>query len=135
MRTNFGVEVHRTSQPGQQKYRECEDHDRARNAERAAAQWENELREGIVDCRKVTWAQFRERYENEVLAELGRWTPTKKCKACSMPSKSIVGPNRLRDLTAERISLLQFKLRDSGAGRVARSRATWPLAGGIAVGR
>ena len=33
--------------------------------------------EGIADCRKVTWAQFRERYELEVLASLADGTDQK----------------------------------------------------------
>lgn len=61
---------------GRQKYRSAKTIIR-RDAERAAAQWENELREGIADCRKVTWAQFRERYELEVLASLADGTDQK----------------------------------------------------------
>jgi integrase len=96
---------------GKQKYRSAKTIVR-REAERAAAQWETELREGIVDCRKVTWSQFRQRYETEVLASLADATDQKVQGVFNAVEKH-VGPIRLRDLSAERISLLQFKLRDA----------------------
>lgn len=44
---------------------------RRRDAERTAAKWEAELREGRYHRQsRMTWAEFRERYEEEKLATL-----------------------------------------------------------------
>ncbi|MDA7980053.1 MAG: hypothetical protein MPJ50_14900 [Pirellulales bacterium] len=46
-----------------------------RAAERAAAKWEAELREGrYKPASKITWAEFRQRYEDEVLPSLAAKT-------------------------------------------------------------
>ncbi len=84
-----------------------------REAERAAAIWEAELQQGIVDCRKVTWAQFRERYETDVLATLATATESKVCGIFDSLEKHI-SPVWLRDVDANRLSTLQSKLRESG---------------------
>jgi hypothetical protein len=83
-----------------------------RDAERAAAVWERELRAGIVDCGKVTWVQFRERYENEVLASLAENTD-KKVQGVFNAVEKYLAPVRLRDVTADRLSYLQAKLREA----------------------
>jgi hypothetical protein len=83
-----------------------------RDAERAAAKWETQLREGVPDCGKVTWAYFRQRYEGEVLPSLADGTAGKVAAVFNAVEKH-VNPVRLRDLTSERLSYLQSKLRDA----------------------
>jgi integrase len=83
-----------------------------RDAERAAAKWENQLREGVPDCGKVTWQYFRQRYEGEVLPSLADGTAGKVSAVFNAVEKH-VAPVRLRDLTAERVSYLQSKLREA----------------------
>ena len=49
-----------------------------RDAERVAAKWEAELREGRYQRpTKTSWADFRDRYESDVLASLARSTDAK----------------------------------------------------------
>src|SRR5262245_16061769 len=84
-------------------------------AERVAAKWEAELREGRYhDVSKITWADFRERYENEVLESLADSTD-RKVSGVFNTVEQILKPARLRDLTATRLSAYQAKLRDRGA--------------------
>ena len=46
-----------------------------RKAERVAAKWEAELREGrYKPASKISWAEFRQRYEDEVLVSLAENT-------------------------------------------------------------
>ncbi len=87
---------------GKQKHRSAKTTNK-RDAERAAAQWENELLQGIVDCRKVTWAQFRERYENEVLPSLAAATD-QKVQGVFNAVEKYLAPIRLQDVTAEQVS-------------------------------
>ena len=102
-----------------------------REAERAAKAWEDELKAGLVDSRKVTWVYFRDRYENEVLASLAENTD-KKVQGVFNAVERHLAPVRLRDLTAERLSYLQAKLRETDRSddtikkrRSIPSRATW----------
>jgi integrase len=80
---------------------------------KAAGKWQEELKNGVVQSSSITWDDFRERYEDEVLASLADATGAKVQGVFNGVEKH-VGPKRLRDLSAERLSLLQFKLRDSG---------------------
>jgi len=97
---------------GKQKHKSAETTNK-RDAERAAAKWEAELLAGVVDCRKMTWQRFRERYENEVLASLAENTD-KKVQGVFNAVEKYLAPVRLRDVTSERLSHLQSKLRDEG---------------------
>ena len=97
---------------GKQKHKSAKTHLK-RDAERAAAKWENELREGIVDCGNVTWADFRERYENEVLASYAETTDLKAQGRMNALEKHLA-PRLLRDITSERLSHFQMKLRQDG---------------------
>ncbi len=85
---------------------------KAGEAQKAAGKWEDELRSGKYCGSKITWADFRRRYEDEVLASLAAATD-RKVSAIFDSVEKHVGPNRLRDLSSERLSLLQFKLRDA----------------------
>lgn len=81
------------------------------DAEKAAGKWEAELREGRYQVPlKMTWEQFQERYEKEVLSGL---SPRSQQQALIVfkKVKTILNPIRVRDLTAERISHFQAALR------------------------
>jgi integrase len=83
-----------------------------REAERAAAKWESELREGRYCGSRISWADFRKRYENEVLSGLADGTDAKACGVFNAIENHI-NPKRLRDLSAERLSAFQAKLREA----------------------
>ena len=83
------------------------------DAAKAAGRWEDELRTGKFCGSKISWADFRQRYEDEVLASLAPATDEKVSTIFNSLEKHIA-PNRLRDLTSDRLSLLQLKLRDAG---------------------
>ncbi len=109
-----------------------------RDAERAAAKWEAELREGRYCGSRITWADFRKRYEDEVLASLAVNTDA-KCGGVFNAIEKHIGPKRLRDLTAERLSGFQAKLREAKlaestiAGMLAHLRAAlqWAVRMGL----
>src|SRR5438105_3073030 len=61
---------------GKQKHKSAKTTKRT-EAVKAAGKWEEELRSGVVQSSKVTWAQFRERYESEVLNTLAPATDQK----------------------------------------------------------
>lgn len=83
-------------------------------AERAAAQWEADLREGrYKEPSKVSWEEFRERYETEVLPSLADSTEEKVCCVFNVVER-LLRPTRLRDLTADRLSYYQRRLREMG---------------------
>jgi integrase len=98
---------------------------RQSEAVKAAGKWEAELREGRYKalCR-MTWAEFREKYEAEVLPGLADGTG--ECKATVMNHlERAVTPQRVADLTTSRLSAFVAKLRADGmkdttlAGQVA----------------
>lgn len=83
-------------------------------ARKAAGKWEAELREGRYKSpSKVTWADFRERYETEVLPGLseGSWG---KVFATFNDIETHTPIERIMSLTPERISQWQQKLRSTG---------------------
>jgi len=85
-----------------------------KDAEKVAAKWEAELQEGRYKApSKVTWDEFRQRYEDEVLPGLAENT-LKKAFATFNAVERHVDPKLLSAVTAEAISTLQSKLRDAG---------------------
>jgi len=85
-----------------------------REAERIAAKWEAELQEGRYQSPlKMTWEEFRERYEQEVLEGLAVETD-RKVQGIFNSMEEILHPVRLRDLTSERLSYYQSQLRKLG---------------------
>ena len=85
-----------------------------KEAEKAAAQLEADLQaDRHHEPSKLTWTEFRERYENEVLASLAPGTDTKVFYLFNRLER-ILSPQRLRDVTAERLSFFQAELRGSG---------------------
>lgn len=85
-----------------------------RDAERTAAKWEAELREGRYrDPIKTTWEEFRDRYEVEVVPGLAPKTGIMVATVFNAVER-IVSPLRLSDLTASRLSQFQSHLRSGG---------------------
>lgn len=85
-----------------------------REAERAAAKWEAELREGRykAPCR-MTWADFRERYETEVIPGLAESTGDRRASTLNYLERTI-NPQRVAELTTARLSEFISKLREGG---------------------
>ncbi len=85
-----------------------------RLAERAAESHEKALIEsGGALPGRINWEDFRERYEREHLESLAENTYIKACVAFGK-IETILRPLKLSDLTAQRLSYFQSKLRDSG---------------------
>src|SRR5260370_20492897 len=82
-----------------------------KEATKAAGKWEDELRDGRYKSPlRVTWAEFRERYEQEVLPGLAESTDLKVAGVFEAVER-IVKPGKLAALTAERISYFVKVLR------------------------
>jgi integrase len=85
-----------------------------RDAERVAAKWEAELQEGrYLRPSKIAWCDFRARYEAEVLPGLAKRTEEKVWSVFNSID-GVVSPQRVADLTADRISQWQNVLRQRG---------------------
>lgn len=88
-----------------------------REAGRLAAEWEAQLNMGL-DGRssKLTWSDFRLRYETEVLSGLADRTGDKVSNVFNAVERILpaVANGKLKDLTAARISKLQAELRQAG---------------------
>jgi len=83
-------------------------------AERVAAKFEAELREGRYrEPSKVTWAEFRQRYEDEVLTGLAEATDL-KVSGIFNTVEAILKPTRLRDVNEQRLSHYTAELRRRG---------------------
>ena len=90
-----------------------------REAERIAAKWEDDLQKGrYKGVSRVSWDDFRRRYEDEVLTGLADNTDLTATTALNVVQKHL-SPQRLQDLTAQRISYFQGELR-----RLGRAEAT-----------
>ena len=82
-----------------------------KEANKAAGKWEAELREGRYKApSKVTWTDFRKRYEDEVLPGL-KDTTGLKVSGVFEAVERIISPGKLSALTAGRISKLVQVLR------------------------
>ncbi|HEY2883117.1 MAG TPA: hypothetical protein VGJ15_11800, partial [Pirellulales bacterium] len=97
---------------GKQKYKSAGTTNR-KDAGKGAGKWELELRTGVVQPSKVSWVEFRQKYENEVLDSLA-WTTDLKAQGRLNAVEKYLNPQRLRDVTAERLSFLQSQLRLAG---------------------
>lgn len=85
-----------------------------KEAERVAAKFEAELREGRYhEPLRVTWAEFRERYETEVLPGLAKRTDDRVAVVFNWVQE-VLKPSRLADLTEVRLSHLQAEMRRKG---------------------
>jgi hypothetical protein len=88
---------------------------RRREAERVAARIEADLAAGkMATAGKITWADFRERYESDYVSGLADRTEQTICSILGIVER-ISNPQKLTDMTAARISAFQAKLRNEGA--------------------
>jgi integrase len=82
-----------------------------REAEREAAKWEAELREGRYKrANQITWAEFRERYEDERLVTLS-FKMQQATSAAFNHFERLIDVDRLVKVTTETISRFQVELR------------------------
>lgn len=85
-----------------------------REAERLAAKWEAELREGKYQPpTKIDWSEFRERYEQEKGAALARNTLSAAISAFNHLER-VVKPQKLESLNSSVLSQFQASLRKEG---------------------
>lgn len=85
-----------------------------RDAERAAAKWEAELQAGRYrKPSKLSWAEFRTRYEDEKLSSLSPNTAEATASAFNHLEK-FISPGRLASVTATVLSQFQAELRRTG---------------------
>jgi integrase len=85
-----------------------------RQAEKVAAKWEADLREGrYTRGTKISWQDFRQRYEDEKLASLADATGDAAATSFNHMER-IIGPQRLADVTASVLSRFQAQLRKEG---------------------
>lgn len=109
-----------------------------RDAEREAGKWEKELLEGRDNrLGRMPWAEFRERYENEVATGLAASTAG-KIAATFAKVEEHIHPAKLGSVTADAMQRLQTGLRTQGLSEstikshLAHLRAA--LAWGVNVG-
>jgi len=87
-----------------------------RDADRAAAKWEAELREGrYKPASKMSWQDFRERYETEKLEGMSRGMQDSTTTAFNHLER-IINPQKLASVTADVLSRYQATLRRHGMG-------------------
>lgn len=84
-----------------------------RDAEREAGAWQAKLREGGGDSGRTGWAEFRKRYESEVIASKAEGTAVNADGTFNL-LEAITHPKRLADLSAIRLSGFQAALRQRG---------------------
>ena len=81
-------------------------------AERLAAELESQLQAGAGGLpSRLTWAEFRERYEREVVPGLAKQTGV-KIRVVLDRVETLLSPKRLRDVTEARLSHLVVQLRE-----------------------
>ncbi len=85
-----------------------------RDADKAAGKWEAELREGRYKAQsRMTWEEFRIKYEDEVLPSKAEGTGD--CKTVAFNHiEATINPVYLRELTTPRLSAFAMMLRDGG---------------------
>ncbi|WP_146453020.1 tyrosine-type recombinase/integrase [Bythopirellula polymerisocia] len=82
-----------------------------REAERVAAKWEAELREGRYQKRsRVTWEEFCERFQQEGMSDM-RSTTAANYFSTFKAFESLTNPKHLADLTTERVARFARELR------------------------
>ena len=105
-----------------------------REAERAAAVWQDELNSGRYQApSRLTWAEFRKRYEAEKLSCLGRRTQATAGYSLDYLER-LVNPDRLVKLTATAMSRFQSKLRERGLRATTVARHLRHAQGSVTLG-
>ena len=85
-----------------------------REAERIAAKWEADLNAGRYNSpNKITWAEFRMRYEEEKLSSLAEKTQGSGASAMNHLER-VINPDRLGKVTSATLSRFQSELRKEG---------------------
>ena len=85
-----------------------------RDAERAAAKWEADLRAGRYHAdSRITWSDFRERYESEKLSSLAVRS-LQAASAAMNHLERVIDPKRLSSITSATMSRFQADLRAEG---------------------
>ncbi|PQO44218.1 tyrosine-type recombinase/integrase [Blastopirellula marina] len=98
---------------GKQKFRSTKATSK-RDAERFAGKWEAELRSGkFKAASKITWEEFTDRFILSHCSGLAEKTRYAYESAFSAIKRNI-GPNMLRDVTAETLAKFQTKMREEG---------------------
>ncbi len=98
-----GKQVQRTTRTAKQRV-----------AEKVAAKWEAELREGRYNATsKLSWADFRELYDEQKLSTLAPGS-AKAAHGAFNHLEQIISPRRLASLTPAVLSEFQTKLRQTG---------------------
>jgi len=98
---------------GKQKHKSAETANMA-EALKAAGKWQDELRDGRYAApSRLLWPEFRQRYEDEAMPSFAVRTAESR-DAVMNHVETILSPKRLADLTAERLSYFQSKLREKG---------------------
>jgi integrase len=83
-------------------------------AEREAGEWEKQLRSGLYQApSRITWVEFRKRYEIERLPSLADTTQG-MARSSFNHVERILNPDRLCKLSAATLSRFQAKLREEG---------------------
>lgn len=86
-----------------------------KEATKKAGAWEAELRAGkYKPASNVSWGEFRERYERDVLPSLADKTVAQVATVFNSVERLAGAPKRLRSISAEWLSGYQSKLRKSG---------------------
>lgn len=98
-----------------QKVRKSSEQTTQRAAEREAAKWEKEIIENGNHGRdgRILWADFRERYESEVLPGLADKTDKKAWGVLNVFER-LMKVKRLCNITSDTLSRYQQKLREAG---------------------
>jgi integrase len=87
---------------------------RRRDAEREAAKWEQDLREGrYKPPSKTLWVEFRHAFEDQRFPELAGRTQ-EKIDGVFNAVETILKPERLAELTSSRVDDLKTALREAG---------------------
>lgn len=85
-----------------------------RQAEREAAKWEAELQEGrYKPPSRITWEDFRERYETEHLPGLAKRTAERAGTVCNWV-ENIINPKYLSAITSDHVSKIREAMRKEG---------------------
>ena len=98
---------------GRQVKRSAETSNR-KEAERRAHKWEAEINEGRYRApSKISWEEFRQRYENEKLSSLAQGTRDAAASALNHLER-VISPERMTALTSGTMSRFQADLRKEG---------------------
>ena len=99
-----------------------------REAERIAANWEREVRDGSDASRplQMRWADFRRRYEDEVCNSLEDSTGDKVATVFNVLERAM-RPHLLRDVDADLLSRYQAWLRNHGREGIDQPPRTVPV--------